>query len=58
MHPYIRTRGAPILISVPVLVPASIPISALSVISKEYRLTDISIGTDIDADIYNIGKTC
>ena len=58
MHTSIHTRGAPILISVPVLVPASIPISALSVISKEYRLTDISIGTDIDADIDNIGKTC
>ena len=58
MHTSIHTRGAPILISLPVLVPASIPISALSVISKEYRLTVNSIGTDIDADIDNIGKTC
>ena len=33
----------------------SIPISVISVISKEYRLTDIRIGADIDADIGNIG---
>ena len=46
------------MLSVLVSVPLSIPVSVILVISKEYRLTDISIGTDIDADIGNIGKTC